>query len=113
MNKDFAIKWYDYEWSKIESSAGMSYGEKGVENIYFDDELDNEIKLKLLKELSEKTGGPAKGNAFYCLYLIRKDSDYYKEDAKTYLKKAKLAYENSSDNHHVREMLEIIANKKM
>ncbi len=113
LNKDFAMKWYDYEWSKIESSAGMSYGEKGVENIYFDDELDSEIKLKLLIELSKKTEGPARGNAFYCLYLIRKDSDYYREDAISYLDKAKQAYKKSNDNHHVREMLEIIEEKQM
>lgn len=113
LNKDFAIKWYDYEWAKIESSAGMSYGEKSVENIYFDNELDNEIKLKILKELSEKTDGPAKGNAFYCLYLMREDSDYYKEDAAEYLKNAKMAYEKANDNHHVREMLELIEEKQM
>ena len=92
----------------------MSYADYAVENIYFDDQLDYYVKEKLLTELSNKMEGSAKGNAFYCLFLAREKSDFYKKEAKEYLLQAKSVYErlnDNSDNHNRQEMLNLINEK--
>lgn len=111
LNRDFALKWFDFEWSRMESSSGMSYADTSVERIYFDKELDSEIKLKLLLELGEKLKGSSQGNAYYCLFLMFENDRYKKEDAKIYLAKSKNIFENIKENGHVRDMLGLINEK--
>ncbi|MEO5991435.1 MAG: hypothetical protein ABIP68_07345 [Ferruginibacter sp.] len=105
------MKWYNFEWSRMESSSGMSYADTSVERIYFDKELDSEIKLKLLLELGEKLKGSSKGNAYYCLFLMFENDSYKKEDAQIYLTKSKGIFDNIKENEHVRDMLEMINEK--
>ncbi len=114
LNKDFALKWYKFNWGRLESGDGMSYADYAVENIYYDDELDYNVKEKVLTELSNKLEGSAKGNAFYCLFLTREKSDFYKKEAREYLLQAKSVYEalnGNLDNHNRQEMLDLINEK--
>lgn len=108
LNRDFALKWYDFDWSRMESSSGMSYADTAVERIYFDNELDSEIKEKLLLELANKLKGSSQGNAYYCLFLMSKDNNYKKDDAKMYLTKSKDIFDKLNKTGHVRDMLELI-----
>ncbi len=108
LNRDFALKWYEFEWSRMESSSGMSYADTSVERIYFDSELDSEIKLKLLLELGENLKGSSQGNAYYCLFLMLENDRYKKEDAEIYLAKSKQIFDKLKETGHVRDMLEMI-----
>ena len=88
-----ALWWSGRDYGREESSWGMSYGDMYVERIYFNKQLDEKDKLRILEELHPKLKGSARANVCFCLALMcEKDGrtaaaiEYLSEAAKIFKK---------------------------
>ena len=99
--------WHSYEFGRLNSSSGMSYGDRPIEHIFYDKELPLQIKMKMLERLLPKVTGSSLGNARYCLSVLHKKAGNSGK-ARTYVE---LALETFSaldqSKHHYHEMAQL------
>lgn len=99
-----ALSGYAYAYTRLESSYGMSYGDRPVELLFADKSIPLETKYQALKALCAKLKGSAQGNAYYCLSVV---SGRLKRigEAKTYAKLGRDAFAQLDERiHHYHQM---------
>ncbi len=99
-----AIALHPYEYGRLHSSWGMSYGDRPVESIYFDTEIETTAKVTALEELIPELRGSPLGNAYYCLSVLSEQLGEA-EVSLEYARSGAEVYASLDDSiHHYHEM---------